>query len=67
MSPSEFDWQDVAAADHEARTTRHRPTDREVLLREALRLRAQGLRPRDIAEAFGMNKSEISALIEGTA
>jgi DNA-binding NarL/FixJ family response regulator len=46
--------------------TEHKPTNREVLLREVLRLRAQGLRVRDVAELLGMNPSAVEALIEGT-
>ena len=66
MSPPQFDWRDLRTAlDYEARANQHRPTQRDVLRREALRLHAQGLRPRDIAEAFGMNPSEIEALIYG--
>jgi DNA-binding NarL/FixJ family response regulator len=62
----QFDWRDLAtAADHDA-ANQHRPTEREVLLREVLRLRAQGLRVRDVAEALGLNPSAIEALIDGT-
>jgi DNA-binding NarL/FixJ family response regulator len=61
--PTEFDWREMAAAEP---ATEHRPTNREVLLREVLRLRAQGLRVRDVAELLGMNPSAVEALIEGT-
>jgi hypothetical protein len=61
---STFDWRDMAAAADPA--TEHKPTNREVLLREVLRLRAQGLRIRDVAELLGMNPSAVEALIEGT-
>jgi DNA-binding CsgD family transcriptional regulator len=44
----------------------HRPTDRDLLRREVLRLHAQGLRPRDIADAFGMNPSDVVSLIYST-
>ncbi len=45
--------------------TAHRPTERELVLREVLRLRAQGLQPRDIAEAFGMNPADVITMIHG--
>lgn len=64
MSP-QFDWRDMAAAATADPATRHRPTERDVLLREALRLRAQGLRPRDIGELLGLNSCVVEALIEG--
>jgi DNA-binding NarL/FixJ family response regulator len=66
MSP-EFDWRDLASTstDYETRANRHKPTEREVLLREVLRLRAQGLRVRDVAEALGLNPSAVEALIYG--
>jgi DNA-binding CsgD family transcriptional regulator len=63
MSPPQFDWRDLAAATDPA--TEHRPTERDVLLREVLRLRSQGLRVRDVAEALGLNPSAIESLIEG--
>jgi plasmid maintenance system antidote protein VapI len=63
MSPA-FDWRDMAAATTDP-ATRHRPTDRDVLLREVMRLRAQGLRVRDVAEALGLNPSAIESLING--
>jgi DNA-binding CsgD family transcriptional regulator len=53
------------SADYEARATEHKPTEREILLREVLRLRAQGLRIRDCAEAFGLNPSAVETLIYG--
>jgi hypothetical protein len=62
VSP-QFDWRDLASATDPA--TKHRPTDRDVLLREALRLKAQGLRVRDVAEALGLNPSAVEALIDG--
>ena len=46
--------------------TRHRPTDREVVYREAMRLHAQGLRARDIAELYNLNPADIEALLDGT-
>jgi hypothetical protein len=63
LSPPQFDWRDLATAADPA--TRHRPTERAILLREVLRLRAQGLRVRDVAEALGLNPSAVEALIEG--
>jgi hypothetical protein len=45
--------------------TEHRPTERNVLVRETMRLRAQGLRVRDVAEALGLNPSAIESLIYG--
>jgi hypothetical protein len=67
MSPPQYDWRDLVntSADHEARANQHRPTDREILLREVLRLRAQGLRIRDVAEALGLNPSAVESLIDG--
>jgi hypothetical protein len=62
MSP-QFDWRDLASATNPA--TEHRPTERAVLLREVLRLKAQGLRVRDVAEALGMNPSAVESLIYG--
>ena len=64
---SDYDWRDFmrTAAAHEAKANQHRPTDRAVLLREVMRLRSQGLRIRDIAEAFGLNPSDVEALIHG--
>jgi DNA-binding CsgD family transcriptional regulator len=53
----------AAAADP---ATKHRPTEREVLLREVLRMKAAGLRPRDIGELLGVNASVIES-IEGDA
>ena len=49
----------------QAKATEHRPTNRTVLLREVMRLRAQGLRVRDVAEALGLNPNAIESLIEG--
>jgi plasmid maintenance system antidote protein VapI len=65
MSP-QFDWRDLVttATDH-AKATEHRPMERAVLLREIMRLKAQGLRIRDVAEALGLNPSAIESLIEG--
>jgi hypothetical protein len=65
---SQFDWRDMVrtAADHDARANQHRPTDRELLRREVMRLHTQGLRPRDIAESFGMNPSDVITLIYST-
>jgi DNA-binding NarL/FixJ family response regulator len=65
---AQYDWRDLVntATDYEARATSHKPTERAVLVREVLRLRAQGLRVRDVAEAFGLNPSAIEALIDGT-
>jgi DNA-binding CsgD family transcriptional regulator len=63
MSP-QYDWRDLAtAADHEARANQHRPNERELLLREVLRLRAQGLMPRDIATALGLNYHDVVTMI----
>ncbi len=64
---SVYDWRALVttAPEHEARANQHRPIERKVLRREALRLRAQGLRPRDIAEAFGLNPHDIELLIYG--
>jgi hypothetical protein len=64
MSPA-FDRRDMAKAAATDAANPHRPTSREVLLREALRLKAQGLRPRDIAELFNLNPADIESLIEG--
>jgi DNA-binding CsgD family transcriptional regulator len=65
LSP-QYDWRDLAAtAAATDPATKHRPTEREVLLREALRLRAQGLQPRDIGELLGLNPSVVESLIEG--
>jgi DNA-binding NarL/FixJ family response regulator len=61
---STFDWRNMVAAATDP-ATKHRPTEREALLREVLRLRAQGLRVRDVAEALGLNPSAIESLIEG--
>jgi hypothetical protein len=61
--PTEYDWRDLAAATDPA--TKHRPTECAVLLREIMRLRAQGLRVRDVLEALGLNPSAIESLIEG--
>jgi hypothetical protein len=64
MPPTrQFDWRDLAAAADPA--TEHRPMERAVLLREVLRMKAQGLRVRDVAEALGLNPSAIESLIEG--
>ena len=60
---STLDWRDMAAAADPA--TRHQPMERAVLLREVMRLRAQGLRVRDVAECLGLNPSVIENLIEG--
>lgn len=43
----------------------HRPTEREALRLEVLRLRAQGLRPRDIGQLLRMNDAEVVTLIAG--
>jgi plasmid maintenance system antidote protein VapI len=64
MSP-QYDWRDLVTTTTEAKATEHRPTQPAVLLREVLRLRAQGLRVRDVAEALGLNPSAIESLIEG--
>jgi hypothetical protein len=61
--PTEYDWRDLAAATDPA--TEHLPTERAVLLREIMRLRAQGLRVRDVAECLGLNPGVIENLIEG--
>ncbi len=65
---TKYDWRHLAAtaADHDAQANQHRPTDRDLLRRECLRLTAQGLRPRDIAESFGMNPSDVITLIYST-
>jgi len=55
----------TTATDHDAKANQHRPTERETLLREVLRLRAQGLQPRDIATALGMNDDDVATLIYG--
>jgi DNA-binding NarL/FixJ family response regulator len=67
MSP-QFDWRNLVntAVNHEARANQPGPTEREVLLREVMRLRAQGLMPRDIATALGLNDADVHALIYGT-
>ena len=71
MSP-QYDWRDLATMSQrnqslgdQAKATEHRPTEPAVLLREIMRLRAQGLRVRDVAEALGLNPSAIESLIEG--
>ena len=65
MSP-QYDWRDlVTTVADQAKATDHRPIERTVLLREIMRLRAQGLRVRDVAEALGLNPSAIESLIEG--
>jgi plasmid maintenance system antidote protein VapI len=61
MSPA-FDWRDLAAATVDP-ATRYKPTEPAVLLREIMRLRAQGLRVRDVAEALGLNPNAIESLI----
>jgi DNA-binding NarL/FixJ family response regulator len=63
---SQYDWRDlVTTVTDPAKATQHRPMERAVLLREIMRLRAQGLRVRDVAEALGLNPSAIESLIEG--
>jgi DNA-binding NarL/FixJ family response regulator len=65
MSP-QYAWRDlVTTATDQAKATEHRPMERAVLLREIMRLRAQGLRVRDVAEALGLNPSAVESLIEG--
>ena len=66
MSP-QYDWRDLVTTTttDQAKATRQRPMERAVLLREVMRLRAQGLRVRDVAEALGLNPSAIESLIEG--
>lgn len=66
MSP-QYDWRDLVstAADHEARANQHRPNERELILREVMRLRAQGLMPRDIATALGLNDAEVISMLYG--
>jgi hypothetical protein len=65
MSP-QYDWRDlVTTTNEQVRAMEHRPTERAVLLREIMRLKAQGLRVRDVAEALGLNPSAIESLIEG--
>ena len=56
--PTEFDAATTPA-------TKHLPTEPAVLLREVLRMKAAGLRPRDIAEVLGLNPSAIESLIDG--
>lgn len=64
MSP-QYDWRDLVTTATDQAATEHRPSNRAVLLREILRLRSQGLRIRDVAEALGLNPSAIESLIEG--
>jgi hypothetical protein len=67
MSP-QYDWRTLVntGVDHEARATEHRPSNREVLIREVMRLRAQGLMPRDIATALGLNDADVITMLYGS-
>jgi transposase-like protein len=42
---------------------RHRPTDRDSMQREALSLCRAGLKPRDIAAAFGISVAAVIQLL----
>ena len=50
-----------------ARAEHHRPTDLAELNREVKRLSADGLRPRDIAQALRMNDADVLAILASAA
>jgi hypothetical protein len=45
------------------RANQHRPTDRATLAAECRRLRAEGLRVRDIADALQLNDADVSTML----
>lgn len=50
----------------EQRRLQHRPSDAASLRAEALRLQAEGMRIRDIAQIIGMNDAAVIALLSQT-
>jgi len=57
MSPR-YDCTDLAIL-----ANQHRPTDHAALRREVLSLGAQGLKPRDIAGALGLNDHDVVTML----
>jgi len=53
--PRQYDWRTLA--------TLHRPSDSEALAREARRLHAAGLKPRDVSTALKLPLGEVLAAI----
>jgi hypothetical protein len=51
----QYDWRDLA--------TLHRPRDAELLAREARRLHADGLKPRDVSAALKLPLGDVLAAI----
>lgn len=60
------DWLSMAS-DYRLRAATHRPTDPVALQREVRRLRAAGLKPRDIAQALRLGIGQVLAMIKGEA
>lgn len=55
-----------AAEDYAARAEANRPTDPAEIRREVMRLRREGLKPRDIAEALKLSVPEVLMMIYGS-
>jgi hypothetical protein len=67
MSP-EFDWRQLytpTADEYQRRATKFRATDPEMLRLEVRKLQQQGLLPRDIGQALGLNPEQVRTFMEG--
>jgi hypothetical protein len=53
------------AVEYDIRSQQHRPTDPKRIAAEIMRLRREGLRPRDIAQCMRMNDHDVIQIIAG--